>query len=213
MIGTILGKRYEIRSELGRGGMGVVYLAYDPRLKRDVAVKLISPALMTPDTEHRFQVEAQVVARLDHSSIVPIYDFGRHDDSLFYVMPVLQGTTLRHLLRKRALSLGEILDIGIEVADALAYSHDQGVVHRDIKPENLAVSFEREARIRVRVMDFGLARESDVSRITKTGAIVGTPSYMSPEQIKRGVFDSRSDLYALGCVLYECPLRRGAVRR
>src|SRR6476659_2702009 len=133
MIGEKLSDRYDIRSELGRGGMGVVYRAHDPLLNREVAIKLIPPTLLSPETEQRFQREAQLVAQMDHQAIVSIYDFGQHEGALFFVMPVVEGTNLRPFLRDRSLKLGDVIDLGIQVADALEYSHSRGVVHRDIK--------------------------------------------------------------------------------
>jgi ABC-type transport system substrate-binding protein len=204
MLGERLADRYEIVSELGRGGMGVVYRARDPLLSREVAVKVVSPALLTPETEVRFQSEAQLVAQMDHPAIVSIYDFGRHDGSLFFVMPIVLGDNLRALMRKRALTLGTVVDIGIGVAEALDYSHSRGVVHRDIKPDNIMVAIEAGDEVRLRIMDFGLARGSSVSGLTKTGMLLGTLSYISPEQVTTGKVDGRSDIYSLGCVLYEC---------
>ncbi len=204
MIGQRLSNRYDIRAELGRGGMGVVYRAHDPLLNREVAVKLIPPTLLSPDTEQRFQREAQLVAQMDHPAVVPIFDFGKHEGSLFFVMPVVQGTNLRWFQREGELTLGEVIDIGVQVAEALEYSHSRGVVHRDIKPENIMVAREDGARVRVRIMDFGLARGATESRITKTGTIAGTLSYMSPEQVAASGVDHRSDIYSLGTVLYEC---------
>ncbi len=204
MISTKLASRYEILGELGRGGMGVVYRARDPLLNREVAVKLISSTDLTPEIEERFQREAQVVAQMDHPAIVPIYDFGRHEGSLFFVMPVASGTNLLRLIRDQSLRLGEVVDIGIQVADALDYSHSRGVVHRDIKPANIMVTREEGAGARVRVMDFGLAHATTESRLTKTGTLVGTVAYLSPEQVASRAFDGRSDIYSLGVVLYEC---------
>jgi ABC-type transport system substrate-binding protein len=202
MIGSRLSDRYEITSELGRGGMGVVYRARDPLLNRDVAVKLIPPSLLTAESEQRFQREAQVVAQMDHPSIVSIHDLGQHEGSLFFVMPLVQGTNL-HQFRKRHSALGDIVDIGIQIAEALDYSHTRGVVHRDVKPDNVMVSEEAGAP-RVRVMDFGLARATTESRLTKSGALVGTLAYLSPEQVMGRDIDGRSDIYSLGVVLYEC---------
>src|SRR5512134_3173980 len=118
MIGKKLHDRYEILAELGRGGMGVVYRARDPLLNRDVAIKLIPPSLLTPDGEQRFQREAQLVAQMDHPAIVSIYDFGRHEDSLFFVMALVQGANLRGFLRDNSV-LGDVLEVGIQVAEAL----------------------------------------------------------------------------------------------
>jgi ABC-type transport system substrate-binding protein/tRNA A-37 threonylcarbamoyl transferase component Bud32 len=204
MIGEKLADRYEILGELGRGGMGVVYKARDPKLNREVAVKLIPPSLLTPESRRRFEAEAQVVARLDHPAIVSIHDFGQHEESLFFVMPVVEGENLRKLIREKSLLLGEILDAGIGVAEALEYSHSRGVVHRDIKPENIMVTRPGDGTLRVRVMDFGLARTSEVENITKTGVLVGTTSYLSPEQASGRPVDARSDIYSLATLLYEC---------
>ena len=203
MMGQKLSNRYDIKSELGRGGMGVVYRASDPLLNRDVAIKLIPPNLLNPETEQRFQREAQLVAQMDHPAVVPIFDYGKHEGSLFFVMPVVEGTNLRWFQRDGSLTLGEVIDIGIQVAEALEYSHSRGVSHRDIKPENIMVVRE-DSRLRVRIMDFGLARGAAESRITKTGTIAGTLSYMSPEQVAASGIDHRTDIYSLGTVLYEC---------
>ncbi|MHC4407939.1 MAG: serine/threonine-protein kinase, partial [Planctomycetota bacterium] len=182
----------------------MVYRAHDPVLDRDVAVKVIPPMHVSPETEERFRREAQLVAQMDHPGIVPVYDFGSHEDSLFLVMPVVPGTSLRPFLDDRTLLLGDVLDIGIAIAEALDYSHQRGVVHRDIKPENAMVQRDSSGRLRTRVMDFGLARVSTKTRITQTGMLVGTMSYVSPEQITSIDADHRCDIYSLGTVLYEC---------
>ena len=204
MIHQKLSNRYDIAGELGRGGMGVVYRARDPLLNREVAVKLISSSELAPEIEGRFQREAQIVAQMDHPAIVPIYDFGSHEGSLFFVMPLVSGTTLLRMIREQSLRLGDVVDIGIQVADALDYSHSRGVVHRDIKPANIMVTREEGSSVRVRVMDFGLARADTESRLTKTGTLIGTMAYLSPEQVSSRAFDARSDIYALGTLLYEC---------
>ena len=204
MIGSQLINRYEIVAELGKGGMGVVYLAKDPVLDRRVAVKMLPAGYMSKDTEDRLRREARLVARMDHPSITPVFDLGTHQGSLFVVMPVLRGETLRHLIDVGRLSLGDVLTIATQVADALDYSHAKGVIHRDIKPENVMVGRER-GQLRARVMDFGLARDPLAHRsITQSGGIIGTLTYMSPEQIQAKPIDHRSDLYSLGAVLYEC---------
>jgi len=204
MMGTRLASRYEILAELGRGGMGVVYRARDPVLNRDVAIKLIPPGNLSKDAEERFQREAQIVGQMDHPAVVPIHDLGRHEGALFFVMPVLPGSNLRHLLREGSLRLGDVLDVGMQVADALDYSHARGIVHRDIKPENVMTARDDGGQIRARVMDFGLALATSEDRLTKTGTLIGTVAYLSPEQVTSRSFDGRSDIYSLGTVLYEC---------
>lgn len=204
MIGTRLANRYEILKEIGRGGMGVVYLARDPELERTVAIKVVTPELLSPETAQRFKREARVVAKMDHPSIVTVYDSGEHEGSLFFVMPYVEGTNLRTLLHDQSLSLGELIDLAIQVADALEYSHSRGIVHRDIKPENIMVTRNPAEGLRVRVMDFGLAVGPAHERITRTATVVGTIAYMSPEQVTGKEVDSRSDIYSFGTVLYEC---------
>src|SRR6185436_14223518 len=203
MIGTSLAGRYTVVSELGRGGMGVVYRARDGVLSRDVAVKLVPQQLVGPATRERFQREAQLVARLDHPAIIAIHDFGDHEGSLFLVMPVVEGRSLRALLAHGPRPLDEVLEIGIQTAEALDYSHARGVVHRDIKPENVMLT-GGEGGLRVRVMDFGLALTTASDRLTQTGGLIGTPAYLSPEQLTGGDVDGRADIYALAVVLYEC---------
>lgn len=204
MLGTRLAERYELREELGRGGMGIVYRAWDPRLGRDVAVKLIPPVRLGGDDAERFRREARVVAQMDHPSIVPIHDYGQHDEALFFVMPVVEGETLRKRIEARDLSLGDAVEVAAQMAEALDYSHARGVIHRDVKPENVMVTRER-GDLRVRVMDFGLARDVTESRLSfSEGMLVGTPTYLSPEQVAGTTIDSRADLYSLGVVLYEC---------
>ena len=204
MIGSQLINRYEIVAELGKGGMGVVYLAKDPILDRRVAVKMLPAGYMSKETEDRLRREARLVARMDHQAITPVFDLGTHEGSLFVVMPVLRGETIRHLIDVGRLSLGDVLTIATQVADALDYSHAKGVIHRDIKPENVMVGRER-GHLRARVMDFGLARDPLAHRsITQSGGIIGTLTYMSPEQVQAKPVDHRSDLYSFGAVLYEC---------
>ncbi len=201
MIGTRLLERYELTAVLGRGGMGIVYRARDPLLHREVAVKMIPPRSLTPEAEERFQLEARIVAGMDHAAIVPIYDFGSHQGSIFFVMPLIEGATLRSLIREGGLQLGETLEVTAQAADALEYSHSRGVIHGDIKPENLMVSGEPGA-LRARLMDFGLARRR--AELPAGGPAGGTIVYMSPEQVLGGEVDGRTDVYALGVVLYEC---------
>ncbi|MEM6454683.1 MAG: ABC transporter substrate-binding protein [Acidobacteriota bacterium] len=200
---TRLLDRYELLSELGRGGMGVVYRARDPRLNRAVAIKVVAPAALTRETEDRFRREAHLAAQLDHPAITPIYDFGVHEGTLFLVMPVIQGETLHAMLKNGALAPDLALEVVLQVAEALDYSHSRGVVHRDIKPENIMVSRDEAVGLRVRMMDFGMALGLAANRLTKTGQMFGTLAYFSPERAASQPEDGRSDLYALGTVFYE----------
>ncbi|MEO1365881.1 MAG: protein kinase, partial [Acidobacteriota bacterium] len=204
MIGQRLDGRYELLSELGKGGMGVVYLARDPVLDREVAVKTLHSGYMGKESIERLRREARVVAKMDHPAITPVFDLGTHQGALFLVMPVLSGKTLRTLLDEGGLSLGDALGVVVQVAEALDYSHARGVIHRDVKPENVMVTPER-GELRARVMDFGLARDpSTRASLTLSGGVIGTLAYMSPEQVQAMPIDHRADLYSLGAVLYEC---------
>ena len=203
MIGQRLLERYRIEAEVGRGGMGVVYRAIDSTLDRAVAVKMISSRVADEVDMERFEREARLVARLDHPGIVPIYDFGRHEEHPFFVMPLVEGKTLHGLLAEGGLSLRDAVEIVAQVAEVLDYSAGCGVVHRDIKPENLMVE-ELGDRLRVRVMDFGLAITRQRARITAVDQLPGTLAYLAPEHILSLDVDGRSDLYSLGVILYEC---------
>lgn len=204
MIGSKLANRYEILLELGRGGMGVVYLASDPLLEREVAIKFLPTSSLNAENEARFRREARVVAKMDHPAIVSAYDIGEHEGSLFLVMPFIQGSTLRSLIEERALRLNDVLDISIQIAEALDYSHSLGIIHRDIKPENVMVTRDESDTMRVRVMDFGLAVTRTEDRLTRSGTIIGTVSYLSPEQVIGEELDERTDIYSLGTLIYEC---------
>jgi serine/threonine-protein kinase len=196
-----LGSRYRVVRELGQGGMAVVFLADDPRHERQVAVKVLRPEVSAEIGAERFLREIKLAAGLTHPHILPVYDSGETDGLLFYVMPSMEGNSLRERLdRERQLPLDESLRITREVASALDYAHRRRVVHRDIKPENILLH-EGNAM----VADFGIGKAlSGRAGITQTGIAVGTPAYMSPEQASGdSEVDGRSDLYSLGCVLYE----------
>jgi len=200
---SALADRYDIERELGSGGMATVYLAQDRKHDRKVAVKVLRPELGAVLGADRFLNEIKVTAQLNHPHILPLYDSGRIDDLLYYVMPYVEGESLRQRLeRERQLPIDEAVTIGREVADALGYAHSHGVVHRDIKPENILLESGH-----ARVADFGVALAilaAGEERLTETGLVVGTPAYLSPEQAAgERELDGRSDLYALGCVVYE----------
>jgi serine/threonine protein kinase/tetratricopeptide (TPR) repeat protein len=194
-----LASRYRIERELGQGGMARVFLAHDLKYERGVAIKVLKPELASEIGPGRFLREIQIAARLHHPHILPLYDSDSVDGLLFYVMPFIEGDSLRtRLLRERQLPVSEALQVAREVADALAYAHRASVVHRDIKPANILLESGHAL-----VSDFGIARAIGSTQ-TSAGHVVGTPAYMSPEQIEGSEhLDGRSDVYSLGCVLYE----------
>ena len=200
---TALSDRYTIEHELGAGGMATVYLAHDHKHDRKVAIKVLRPELAAVLGAERFLQEIKVTANLHHPHILELYDSGDADGALYYMMPYVEGESLRDRLnRDKQLPIDDAMAVAREVADALSFAHSRGVVHRDIKPENILL----EAGHAV-IADFGIARAVSVAggeRLTETGLALGTPAYMSPEQAAgTGDLDGRSDVYALGCVLYE----------
>ncbi|MGH7694397.1 MAG: serine/threonine-protein kinase, partial [Gemmatimonadaceae bacterium] len=201
--GTRLGS-YEIVDTLGAGGMATVYLARDLRHDRDVAVKVLHTEVAESLARDRFLREIRLAARLNHPHILPLYDSGEAEGLLYFVMPVMQGQTVRARLDAEGqLPIELALQIAVEVADALDHAHRNDVIHRDIKPENILLH-EGHAI----VADFGIgkaiaAAASEASTLTQIGVTVGTPAYMSPEQATGDAIDGRSDFFSLGCVLYE----------
>src|SRR4051812_35933231 len=194
-------ERYRVERPIGRGGMATVYLAHDLRHDRRVAIKVMSPELTATIGAERFNREVKIAAKLSHPNVLGVFDSGEVKGLLFYVMPLIEGETLRDKLqRERQLSIDESIQIICEVAEALGYAHQNGIVHRDVKPENILLQNGRAL-----VADFGIAAlaERDGEKLTKTGMAVGTAAYMSPEQAAGERTDARSDIYALGCVLYE----------
>src|SRR5437870_309573 len=199
-----LADRYAVERELGRGGMATVFLAEDVKHRRPVAIKVLHPELAAAVGADRFLREIEIAARLQHPHILPLYDSGTAGGFLYYVMPYVEGESLRDRLeREKQLPLEDTLRIVGEVAGALAYAHSHGVVHRDIKPENVMLSGGTAV-----VTDFGIARAvtaaGDARQLTQTGTVIGTPAYMSPEQATGSAeIDGRSDQYSLACVVYE----------
>ena len=201
---TMLG-RYRIDRELGRGAMGMVYLGHDPQLGRQVAIKTMALArefegVELVEARARFFREAEMAGRLQHRDIVTIYDAGEDQELAYIAMEFVKGRDLlQHTLPGRLLPVPDVLHTVARVAQALAYAHSQGVVHRDIKPANVMID---PASDTVKVTDFGIARITDASR-TRTGMVLGTPSFMSPEQMAGRRVDGRSDLYSLGVMLFQ----------
>jgi Tol biopolymer transport system component/tRNA A-37 threonylcarbamoyl transferase component Bud32 len=203
LLAAALADRYRIDREIGRGGMATVFLAHDIKHDRRVAVKVLHPDLGAVLGGERFLEEVRTTARLQHPHILPLIDSGEAGGLLFYVMPFVDGETLRdRLVRERQLPVADAIALAREIADALEYAHRQGVVHRDVKPENILLADGHAL-----VADFGIARAASRTggdRLTQTGISLGTPSYMSPEQaMGESTIDARADVYAMGCVLYE----------
>ncbi len=192
--------RYRIEALLGRGAMGIVYRARDTVLDREVALKLMAAGRISdPNFRARFEREARIVARISHPNVVVAYDLGYHTDgSPFIAMELLSGQDLANLLRTFPPDADDSAAIALQVLAGLARAHDRGIVHRDVKPANVFVTEDGK----VKVMDFGVARLTTAA-VTATGAVIGTAHYMSPEQVRGGDVDGRSDVFAVGCVLYE----------
>jgi serine/threonine-protein kinase len=199
---TILAGRYRLEGVIGRGGMSTVYRASDRVLQRTVAVKVMSPALAEDDPSYvtRFEREARAAASLSHPGIVTVYDTGVDEEMRFIAMEFVDGETLTQLIHREApLDPDRAAWIAAEVADALEAAHQAGLVHRDVKPGNVMIARDGS----VKVLDFGIARALDSATITKTGSMLGAMPYMPPEHARGEPIDARSDLYSLGCVLYE----------
>jgi len=217
MLSELIVGRYRVEQEVGRGGMGVVLRAYDTRLNRVVALKML-PSNTTHDSElcRRLAEEARAASALSHPGIATVYDFVEQGEASFIVYEYVEGRTWRKELARAPFTTDEILDASAQLADALAAAHNHGIVHRDLKPENIMSVSDDYSRGRVKILDFGLAKhvhaplsvsEEDaaetVSIATSPGLLVGTVNYMAPEQLEGQPVDARTDLYALGLVLYE----------
>src|SRR5437879_11862119 len=199
--GTILGERYELIRLLGRGGMGAVYQAHDRELDRQVALKVIRGDMAAnPEILRRFKQELILARQITHKNVIRIFDLGQADGIKFISMDYIDGQDLRSLAHEKGkLTPEEAASIIIQVCGALDAAHAAGVVHRDLKPQNIRVDKQGRAT----VMDFGIARSMEVTGMTQTGALLGTPEYMSPEQAKGEEVDARSDLFTVGIIFYE----------
>jgi serine/threonine-protein kinase len=195
--------RYEVLGELGHGAMGIVYKARDPLIDRVVAIKTINLGLALDEKdeyEGRFYQEAKAAGRLSHPNIVTIFDVGKSGDVAYIAMEFLEGRELRDIMNDGGmLPVGQVLDIVAQVAQGLAYAHDHGIVHRDVKPSNIMVVRDGH----VKITDFGIARMASSAVRTQTGMVLGSPKYMSPEQVMGKNIDQRSDIFSLGVMLYE----------
>ncbi|MGD8966549.1 MAG: serine/threonine-protein kinase, partial [Anaerolineae bacterium] len=199
-VGRRLGQ-YQIVQQIGRGGMAVVYKAYQPALERHVAIKVL-PRELTFDQAfvERFQREARAAARLNHPHIVTVHDVGQADGAHFIVMELVDGPSLTDLLRQRgALSPEQAAQVVSQTASALDYAHQYGFIHRDIKPGNILLAADGTAKL----TDFGIVKPSEGTRLTQTGTLLGTPAYMSPEQARGTAIGPGTDIYSLGVVTYE----------
>src|SRR5438477_6246518 len=209
--GTKLG-RYEIRSKIGEGGMGEVYRAYDPKMNREIAIKIL-PAAFSADKGRLawFEQEAQAAGSLNHPNILVIYHIDTHDGSPYIVSELLEGETLRQRMSGTALAQRRVIDYASQIAHGLAAAHEKGIVHRDLKPDNIFITKDG----RIKILDFGIAKltqpdgslsqtEIPTRRVdTDPGVVMGTVGYMSPEQVKGRPVDHRSDIFSFGAILYE----------
>ncbi len=209
LMGSIVAERYHILKKLGEGGMGTVYLAEHVKMGRKAALKVMNPGMNSdPDAIARFNREAANASRLNHPNVCGIYDFGETPDGLIYLaMEFIEGESLTSLIEKNGyLAAPRAASIIHQAADALGVAHDYGIVHRDLKPDNIMIAKGRDGSDQVKVVDFGIAKasSSDAQKVTKTGLVVGTPEYMSPEQLAGDKLDGRSDIYSLGLVAFNC---------
>src|ERR1041384_6716285 len=193
---------YEVKSELGRGGMATVYRAYDPRFEREIAIKVLPSELLHADPQFRlrFEREAKIIAQLEHTAIVPVYDVGEADGQPYFVMRYMNGGSLSDRIKEAVFSIEDAARILGAIAPGLDEAHSKGIIHRDIKPSNIL--FDRRGN--PYISDFGIAKLSQAQAGNVTGsAIIGTPAYMAPEQAQGNEVDGRADIYALGIILFE----------
>ncbi len=209
MVGSVVADRYHIIKKLGEGGMGTVYLAEHVKMGRKSALKVMNPGMnQDPDAIARFNREAANASRLSHPNICAIYDFGETPEGLIYLaMEFIEGQSLTDVIEaNHGMSAPRAASIIHQAADALGVAHDAGIVHRDLKPDNIMIMKGRDGSDMVKVVDFGIAKasSSDAQKVTKTGLVVGTPEYMSPEQLAGDKLDGRSDIYSLSLVAFNC---------
>lgn len=210
LAGTLLASRYEFLEVLGAGGLGIVFKARQPVIEKLVAIKMLRSGLLHADTIERFKREGKFVSRLDHHNIANVYDFGVTERGQpFMVMEYVAGRNLGDMIREKgSIPIESGLDICIQICDGMAHAHGNGVLHRDIKPANILLKSYEDREPVVKILDFGLAKWKDpvansAPDLTQQGQVFGSPTYMSPEQAKGEALDERSDIYSVGCVLYE----------
>jgi hypothetical protein len=227
LIGRVLADRYHILKRIGEGGMGRVYLGEHVKMNRQCAIKVMSPALVNdPESAARFAREASNAARIIHPNVAAVFDYGESDGLIYLVMEFVDGEPLSRILAREApLALDRSLDLASQIADGLGAAHELGIVHRDLKPDNILVTRTRTGRETGKVVDFGIAKaiqEGVGEGLTRTGQVIGTPEFMSPEQLLGDPVDARSDLYSLGCILhlmltasppFDAPTREQMIKR
>jgi len=207
-VGRVLAERYHMLKRLGEGGMGTVYLAEHVKMNRQCAVKVMNGALLSDsDSAQRFAREASNAARIIHPNVAAVFDYGETDGVVYLVMEYVEGLSLTRLLeRETMLQPARAVDIAHQVSEALVAAHELGIVHRDLKPDNIIIAPGKNGRDIAKVVDFGIAKaieEGPTESLTRTGLVIGTPEYMSPEQLLGDPVDARSDIYSLGCILYQ----------
>jgi serine/threonine protein kinase len=227
LVGSVLADRYHILKRIGEGGMGRVYLGEHVKMNRQCAIKVMSPALVNDaESASRFAREASNAARIIHPNVAAVFDYGESDGLVYLVMEYVDGEPLSRLLAREApFALERAIDLARQIADGLGAAHELGIVHRDLKPDNILVTRSKSGREVVKVVDFGIAKamqEGAGEALTRTGLVIGTPEFMSPEQLLGDPIDARSDLYALGCILhlmltaapaFDAPTREQMIKR
>ncbi|PYP81572.1 MAG: hypothetical protein DMD35_00950 [Gemmatimonadetes bacterium] len=227
LIGSVLAERYHILKRIGEGGMGRVYLGEHVKMNRQCAIKVMSPALVNDaESASRFAREASSAARIIHPNVAAVFDYGESDGLVYLVMEYVDGEPLSRMLAREApFAIERAIDLARQIADGLGAAHELGIVHRDLKPDNILVTRSRSGREIAKVVDFGIAKamqEGAGEALTRTGLVIGTPEFMSPEQLLGDPIDARSDLYALGCILhlmltaapaFDAPTREQMIKR